>query len=518
MPKHFRVIAAFIAALILMTGCSNQPVANQTTETSSVQFGPQTSQTAPEPTDPSPDMNETSVSDHTEASSAEAPSDAPTAEKTTPEETAPEETTPEETTPEETTPEETTPEETTPEESSREIITFAPVEETVYATDFVNLRADYSLDSEILTLLGPGNAITRVGYHEEWSMIRFNGEICYISSNYVTTVAPPTEAPEPTEPAPPVIVIPDYHHQFMANLSNITFTGRWFTKDYNGYTHYTTLNAGSELSFQISGVDCISVYFSSIHGGDCTFSYSIDGLTPVKQPILQPYVYLGGFGTHTVRIMVDSIGDDGDRWGEGVGIGIDGIEFHGGVVSPWKYSNTLIAFYGDSITEGIRTLPYRGHSYVSSYTWSCSQALGALPIVCGFPGSGLTTTGTFNTCANAITNYSAHRGSENFSPAVVVLSHGTNDVNADSGAFSAAYNQVLDMLHAKFPNVKIACMIPVSQIHADDIRGCVAEKDWCVAIETDGWNISYTDNIHPDAASSQEMGHLLSLALQSLMN
>ena len=176
MPKHFRVIAAFIAALILMTGCSNQPVANQTTETSSVQFGPQTSQTAPEPTDPSPDMNETSVSDHTEASSAEAPSDAPTAEKTTPEETAPEETTPEETTPEETTPEETTPEETTPEESSREIITFAPVEETVYATDFVNLRADYSLDSEILTLLGPGNAITRVGYHEEWSMIRFNGE------------------------------------------------------------------------------------------------------------------------------------------------------------------------------------------------------------------------------------------------------------------------------------------------------------------------------------------------------
>ncbi|MBQ8814222.1 MAG: SGNH/GDSL hydrolase family protein [Lachnospiraceae bacterium] len=523
MPKQLRMIAAVIAALILITGCTPQP-ADTTTEESSIQFAPNVPQSTAASTDPSPDMTEDipteedstkadtipteDSSTEPEGSSAESSSDV---NESTGEESSSESDPMTDTTA-------PSSEETTPEETTREVLSFTPVEETVYATDFVNVRDDYSLDANIVTVLGPDNAVTRIGYHEEWSKIIHNGQECYVASAYLTTEAPPpptTAAPEPTEP---VVVIPSYHTEFMNNLSNITFTGRWFTKDYSGYTHYTTLNAGSEISFQISGVDCISVYMSSLHGGDCYFAYCIDGLTPIRQSISQPYIYLGSSGTHTVRIIIDSIGDSGNRWDESVGIGIDGIAFNGGSLSSWKYSNTVIAFYGDSITEGIRTLSSSAHSYISSYTWSCSQALSALPIVCGFPGSGLTTAGTFNTCINAITNLSAGRGAAGFNPSVIVLSHGTNDVGADGATFSAAYNQVLDLLHSTYPNTKIACMIPVSQTHADDIRNCVAGKDWCVTIETNIWNVSYTDNIHPDATSSQNMGYQLSLALRELLN
>lgn len=511
MPKYFRMIAAFIAAFILMTGCSNQQVVNQTTESPSVQFGPQTSQTTPSPTDPSPDMNETSTSDSTEDSSTEEPA---------PDQSSQEETSTEETTPEETTPEETTSEETTPEETTRAVIEFTPVEETVYATDFVNLRADYSLDAEILTLLGPGNAITRIGYHEEWSMIRFNGEICYISSDYVTTVAPPTEAPEstePTTPPTPAIEAPEFEVSYYLNLSNTIFTGRWFSKDISGNS-YATVNAGSEFSFRTEGASYAFIYINGNGDGDFYYAYSIDGQSPVRQHISNRVVPLGGSGVHTVRIIIDSLGEHGSRWDESIAIGVRGVTTDAGTISPWHHTASTIAFFGDSITDGIRTLSPSSHSYTNSYVWHCSQALGVIPIVSGFPGSGIVTDGSFNTCINAITNYSATKAAGHFNPSIVVLNHGTNDVSVDSTTFINAYNATLDAIHARFPNAKIACMIPVSQAHADDIRNCVLGKDWCALVETSDWNVTYTDGIHPDASCSYSMGNNLANVLRNLFS
>ncbi len=116
--------------------------------------------------------------------------------------TPPETTTlPEETTTE---PDETTgePEETTSEPESSETTTeptepadptvFVEVKETVYVinTDTLNVRKSASSDSEKVGEMKEGESVVRTGVSTEWSRISFNGETCYVKSEYLTTVAP----------------------------------------------------------------------------------------------------------------------------------------------------------------------------------------------------------------------------------------------------------------------------------------------------------------------------------------
>lgn len=50
-------------------------------------------------------------------------------------------------------------------------------------------------------------------------------------------------------------------------------------------------------------------------------------------------------------------------------------------------------------------------------------------------------------------------------------------------------------------------MIPFNQSHADDIRAAAKDYAWCGIVETEGWEISYSDEgLHPDAAGSKAIG------------
>ena len=111
--------------------------------------------------------------------------------ETTPEETgAPETTAAEETTETETTEAETTVPGTT-------AAVFTDVDETVYATDTVNIRAAADKDSEAVGKLRTGASIRRTGIGESWSRVDYNGQTCYIASEYLTTEEPAV----PTAPA-----------------------------------------------------------------------------------------------------------------------------------------------------------------------------------------------------------------------------------------------------------------------------------------------------------------------------
>lgn len=503
MHKQIKSIGLIFLTIILATGCSHP--SNTITEANTP-----------------PQFNSTSESSIASSSDAETTfsAEAPSPEPSSSEESSPDASLPEEsenlTT--ESSSEEST-EETTPEETTRNFLTFVDVNETVYATDFVNVRADYSTDSEIVTVLGPQNAVTRTGYHEEWSRILYNNQEYYVSSKYVTTTAPTTEVTTVTstvtEPTSPTIIAPEFEVDFYLNLSNVIFSGRWFSKDISGNS-YATVNAGSEFSFRTEGASYAFIYINGLGSGDFYYAYSVDGQTPVRQHISNRIVPLGGTGTHTVRIIIDSLGESGSRWNEDIAIGVRGVATDSGTISAWHHTSTAIAFYGDSITDGIRTLSASSHSYTNSYVWYCSEAMGMTPVVCGFPGSGVIATGTFNTCVNAVNYYSSSRASESFNPSIIVVNHGTNDVSYDSATFCEAYNATLEALHAQFPNAKIACMIPVSQTHADDIRNCAVGKDWCGVVETSDWSVSYTDGIHPDASCAYSMGTNLASALRTL--
>ncbi len=72
-------------------------------------------------------------------------------------------------------------------------------EETVYATENVNIRTEPNTDCEIITVLKKGSSITRVGETDDgWSKVLYEGKEYYITSEYLSLV-PPEETEIPTE-------------------------------------------------------------------------------------------------------------------------------------------------------------------------------------------------------------------------------------------------------------------------------------------------------------------------------
>ena len=82
---------------------------------------------------------------------------------------------------------------------------FKSVNETVYATEKVNIRESYSATSTKLGQLTKGQSVTRIGIGQgevsDWSQVRLSdGTIAYINSKYLSTTKPAT-APSTSKPS-----------------------------------------------------------------------------------------------------------------------------------------------------------------------------------------------------------------------------------------------------------------------------------------------------------------------------
>lgn len=89
------------------------------------------------------------------------------------------------------------------EESDDEL--FKAVNETVYATEKVNIRESYSAASTKLGQLTKGQSVTRIGVGQgeasDWSQVRLSdGRIAYINSKYISTTKPVSQ-PQNSKPA-----------------------------------------------------------------------------------------------------------------------------------------------------------------------------------------------------------------------------------------------------------------------------------------------------------------------------
>lgn len=67
-------------------------------------------------------------------------------------------------------------------------------QETVYATENVNIRTEPNTDCDIITVLQKGSSITRIGEADGWSKVIYEGEERYITSEYLA-LTPPEEKP-----------------------------------------------------------------------------------------------------------------------------------------------------------------------------------------------------------------------------------------------------------------------------------------------------------------------------------
>lgn len=161
------IMAVILICAMILTGCGNGNADPSTAESSSLSSAEETT-------------NETT----------------PSAEETTPEES---------TAQTESTPEETESISETDENGMLLDSAFETVEETVYAISNVNLRQSPTTEEDnIYDVLGTGQSAVRTGYREDWSIVSYQDQKLYVSSQYLTTTAPeitPT-APETTPTAP----------------------------------------------------------------------------------------------------------------------------------------------------------------------------------------------------------------------------------------------------------------------------------------------------------------------------
>ena len=311
-----------------------------------------------------------------------------------------------------------------------------------------------------------------------------------------------------------------------------TFVGRWFEKKINDASHMVTLNDGSALYFMTDGASSVDVVFTNIcKYEDPYFSYSIDGAEPVRQHVTKPEVALPDDKMHVVIIYTDGIDENAEsKWVHEVGFAFKKISVETGSVYGIKPKNKVIAYYGDSITEGVNALT-RGsnaesNSGTKSYAYFCSQALGAVTHNVGYGASGVTKEGSFNTFIKAIQYLSRGREVDpNFKPDVIVVNHGTNDnVAANDTTFIMALKDALECLMEKYPDTPIFYMMPFSQRSVGAIQKTLdtyfADADITV-VETASWGITttlgpafLTDSLHPNAVGAKVAGVKLAAAIE----
>lgn len=300
-------------------------------------------------------------------------------------------------------------------------------------------------------------------------------------------------------------------------------TGRWFKKSISGGKYYFTNTSGSAFYFKVTGSKDVTINFvQKIAKGTPYFAYSVDGGSMKRQKISNGKISVGNTKTHYVRVLIDTISQHENRWGE-AGVGVKSIKpaAKEGVVTAIKPQNKTIAFYGDSITEGVRVFSRdtgtAGASAANSYAWYCAAKLKMVPYYAGYGGTGIMSMGTYNTCYSAITNFSSGRKASKFDADVIVVEHGTNDVHATGSAFAAEYRKVLKKLHKEHPDAQIYALIPMTGLHESRIRQAAKGLNYCTVVETKSWGVTRTDSLHPNVKGAKTMGQKLASKIKAEM-
>ncbi len=302
------------------------------------------------------------------------------------------------------------------------------------------------------------------------------------------------------------------------------FLGRWFEKDIDGTPHEVTVTDGAQVYFLVENAPFFRVEFTDItHIRVPYFACSIDGAEPIRQHITEATVPLPDSGAHVVCLIADGMTEGEGKWYEEIGFALKRIiPAEGGRLWGVKPQAPLIFFYGDSITEGIRAISMDadsdGNSATHAYPWYCAEVLGATPYYVGYGATGLIRVGWFNTFDRSIDHLTWQYTVEgspaaNQIPDLIVVNHGTNDMDYPMLDFLNALRATLSHLYRRYPGVPLVYVIPLQQTHAAVIRRVMAEYPNGYVVESEGWPVTFTDGIHPNAAGAKVMGERVAAAL-----
>lgn len=309
------------------------------------------------------------------------------------------------------------------------------------------------------------------------------------------------------------------HIRYIDGENDYCYIGRWYPLHVNGTDCMVTNTCGAEIHFSVSGTTSITVGWVAMTQGVAYYSYSVDNGAVTRASITSNTISIPDTGKHYVRLITDGITEDIGKWENGTGFAFSGVT--GGTCTEAIPTNPMIAFYGDSITEGIRALGIASgdmgqtNSATGAFPWFTCEKLGAVSYRVGYGASGVLATGSFNTAINALNYYYANHPVTEFYPSFIVANYGENDSTADETAFANAYQAFIDAAKIKYPGVIIFVVVPFSQKHASALATLVqSNTDSCILVETGEWTgITYADGVHPLSAGAEVIGNYLSNAI-----
>ena len=298
----------------------------------------------------------------------------------------------------------------------------------------------------------------------------------------------------------------------------VGFVGRWFDSTISGTNVKSTINQGSELYFKVKNTTSINVNFIVNTAYETPyFAYSIDGADMTRQLVTSPTLPTVSLDEHIIRVVVDGVTESENKW-----IGEKGFAFKDitvdstGTVTGVLPKNKKIMFFGDSITEGIRVLNMNansdGNSATGAFPYIASTNLNAISYRVGFGGAGVTKGGNGGvpSLINFIDNMTKNKLAPYYEPDVIVVNMGTNDIDAATDVFKSQYTAAINRLLIKYSGTPLFIMVPFNGARKSEITDITNNKKGIYMVDTNGWDISTTDGLHPDVAGSIKAGTKLS--------
>jgi lysophospholipase L1-like esterase len=303
-----------------------------------------------------------------------------------------------------------------------------------------------------------------------------------------------------------------------------------------------TINPGAYFKTLFTGSSCTLQFdMTNIVSPVPQISYIVDGVggwttvniaASVTIAVPSTTSMFNNKGGHVLEVVFKSSYLAGPRWSpQSTALVLTGIVLDSGATLTQATAKPLRAlFFGDSITEGVRTMDGsytndmdRANSRIA-WAYQAAQLLGAEVGIVGFGSQGLTNPGSGGVpalvdCYNLL--YSGVSRSFASVPDFIAILHGTND----SGDVTTALTTVLNGLLSATPaTTKIIVLRPFNGTHATDLQAGIAActtPSRVTYVDTTGWFITAdsADGLHPYGnVSMNRLGPMAATAIRSALN
>lgn len=294
------------------------------------------------------------------------------------------------------------------------------------------------------------------------------------------------------------------------------FIGRWVARNLAKRSVMYTTNLGAQVLFEVQDTETVTFeWVLPDLDTPQTITIFVDEepqIIELKDPQFE--LQLNSDQRHVLHLYFTGNTDQDPVWTTSAGLALAAIRVApGGQMRALKPAGPLVAWIGDSITAGCwvrKKVPSSGYGADVNYAALISRKLGWEDYRIAYSAAGIIRYGAGGVpAAPRFINYVDYQTpAPPVQPAFVFLNLGTNDWQFDTPVFEMYFTAFMKEVQFKFNEAQIFVIIPLNQSHAPSIAAIAKAFNFTV-IPTASWEISTTDEVHPDVAGSQSFSHHL---------